>query len=364
MLAAMVFFIVGDALTKAAGAGLPVGELIATRSLVAILVLLPFVWRLGVLGRLRPDLFAADASRNIGEVAGSLLFVTSLVKIPIANATSIMQTTPLVITAVAGLLLGDRVGWRRWSATLVGFLGALLIIRPTSPDFSWWYLPAILAIGFGDLRDLATRYIDKSVPTLLVAFLTFVLTGAAALLLGLAETWRMPTTTALLQLSASGLLLTVGSSFLVMSLRSGGEIATIIPFRYSIVVWSILIGYVVWGEPPHSTSILGISSSWRPGSTRYIASRSGAGNCKRRQRPRPQTGHDRFGIAKRGPAPRARASRPDYRDLQTSFHAMRAGRTVDVRHPDGHVGLCGGRLELAAVRHYLSERLRLNPRIS
>jgi drug/metabolite transporter (DMT)-like permease len=258
MLAAMVFFIVGDALTKVVGARLPVGEVIFLRSLAATAILLPFVLRIGALTQL-PGLYSRPMLiRNIGEVCGSLLFVTSLVRIPIANATAIMQTTPLVITAAAALLLREPVGWRRWTATLVGFAGALLIIRPTSPDFSWWYLPAILSIICVTMRDLGTRYIDRAVPTRLITLLTFLLTGAGGMLLGLSESWKMPDLADAASLAGAGLFLTIGSSFLVMSLRSGGDIATIIPFRYSIVVWSILIGWLVWGELPHPTSIIGI----------------------------------------------------------------------------------------------------------
>ena len=176
MLAAMTFFIVGDALTKAAGArgaGLPVGELLFLRSISAVLVLFPFVWSMGALARL-PQLYSRPMLiRNIGEVCGSLLYVTSLIHIPLANATSIMQTSPLVITAAAALLLGDRIGWRRWTATAVGFIGALLIIRPTSPDFSLWYVPAIVSVAFVTMRDLGTRQIDKVVPTQLITFLQF-----------------------------------------------------------------------------------------------------------------------------------------------------------------------------------------------
>jgi drug/metabolite transporter (DMT)-like permease len=259
MLGAMSFFIIGDSLTKAVGARLPVGEVIFLRSAAATILLTPLVLRSGSLGMLRQAYSLPMLIRNIGEVSGSLLFVTSLVRVPIANATAIMQTTPLVITAVAGLFLGDRVGWRRWTATAVGFLGALLIIRPTSPDFTWWYLPAILAVFSVTMRDLGTRYIDKSVPTLLITFLTFVLTGLGGALLGLTESWQMPSAADTAKLMATGVVHTIGASLLVTSLRSGGEIATIIPFRYIIVVWSILIGYLFWGELPHPTSILGIA---------------------------------------------------------------------------------------------------------
>jgi len=258
MLVSMMFFIVADALTKSAGKSLPVGEVIALRSAVAALVILPFLIGMDVLSRL-PQLYSRPmVIRNIGEVGCSLLYVTTLVQVPIANATAIMQTSPLAITAAAALFLNEPVGWRRWSATVVGFLGALLIIRPASPDFSWWYLPAIIAVFFVVLRDLGTRQIHGSVPTLLVAFLTFVLTGIAAAFLGLTETWSMPSVKEAIKIALSGVLLIVGTSLLVISLRSGGEIAVIIPFRYSIVLWSILIGYFIWGELPALTSVIGI----------------------------------------------------------------------------------------------------------
>lgn len=258
MLIAMCFFIVGDATTKAVGARHPVGEVIFLRSLAATIVLLPFVAGISPIRMLRDSYSRPMLIRNIGEVVGSLLFVTSLVRIPIANATAIMQTTPLMITAAAALFLGERVGWRRWTATIVGFLGALLIIRPTSPDFSWWYLPAILAIACVTMRDLGTRYIDKAVPTRLITFLTFLLTGAAGLILGLTETWTMPSGADLLRMLATGVVHPIGAACMVIALRSGGEISTIIPFRYSIVLWSIVIGYVFWGELPHPTSVAGI----------------------------------------------------------------------------------------------------------
>ena len=149
------------------------------------LAMLPFVLRGGIVRHLRNAYCWPMVLRNIGEVCGSLLYVSSLVRLPIANTTAIMQTSPLAITAAAALFLGDRVGWRRWMATSFGLIGALIVIRPGGADFSWWYLPAVIAVAFVTLRDLSTRYIPHSTPTMFITFLTFMVTLAGGLAMGL-----------------------------------------------------------------------------------------------------------------------------------------------------------------------------------
>ena len=259
MLVSMAFYIVCDALTKMAGTTLPVGEVIAIRSAVAAVLLAPFVHWSGVLAYL-PQLWSrAMIVRNIGDVGVTILFCITLVNVPIANATAIMQTSPLAITAAAAIFLKERVGWRRWTATLVGFLGALLIIRPGNADFTWWYLPAIVSLLFVVGRDLGTRFIDKSVPTLFVTLVTFLLTILGTLVFMASwEGWRVPDAKELAQCLGAGFFVTFGASFLVMALRSGGEISTVVAFRYSIVLWSIAIGWLVWGQLPHPLSVVGI----------------------------------------------------------------------------------------------------------
>ena len=259
MLVGMAFYIVCDALTKAAGATLPTGEVIAIRSLVGALLLSPFVPWSSLRGHARNFWSPAMLVRNTGDVGVTLLFGITLVNVPIANATSIMQTSPLAITAAAALFLKEHVGWRRWTATLVGFLGALLIIRPGNADFTWWYLPAIISLLFVVMRDLGTRFVDRSLPTLLVTLLTFVLTViAACIFMAPFERWRAPTDIELARACGAGFFVTFGASFLIMALRSGGEISTVVAFRYSIVLWSILIGWLAWGQLPHPLSVLGI----------------------------------------------------------------------------------------------------------
>jgi drug/metabolite transporter (DMT)-like permease len=259
MLVSMAFYIVCDALTKSAGETLPVGQVIAIRSAVASVLLAPFVPWSGLLLWL-PQLWSrAMTVRNVGDVGVTILFCITLVHVPIANATAIMQTSPLAITAAAAIFLKERVGWRRWTATMVGFLGALLIIRPGNADFTWWYLPAIISLLFVVMRDLGTRFVDKSVPTLVVTLFTFLLTIIGTLVLMAPwEGWRLPNQMELAKSCGAGFFVTFGALFLVMALRSGGEISTVVAFRYSIVLWSITIGWLVWGQIPHPMSLVGI----------------------------------------------------------------------------------------------------------
>ncbi len=263
MLLAMASFIVADALTKAAGADLPASQVIAMRCGFGALIMAPFVLRRGIVAHLKAAYCWPMLLRNIGEIGGSLLYVSSLVRLPIANTTAIMQTSPLVITAAAALFLGDKVGWRRWMATGAGLIGAIIIIRPGGADFTWWYLPAVLAVLFVTVRDLATRYIPRTTPTVFVTFLTFVVTLIGGLAYGVVEhrtgnAWHWPSGTHLVLLVIASFGLMGGYSSLIIALRSG-ETTAVIPFRYSIVLWSMLAGYIGWGHVPEAHTFLGIA---------------------------------------------------------------------------------------------------------
>jgi drug/metabolite transporter (DMT)-like permease len=258
ILVAMASFIVADALTKMAGAELPTGEVIALRCAFGAAMMAPFVLRQGFVGHLREAYCLPMLLRNIGEIGGSLLYISSLVRLPIANCTSIMQTSPLAITAAAALFLGDKVGWRRWLATLAGLVGALIIIRPGGAEFSWWYMPAVLAVGFVTVRDLATRYIPRTTPTMFITFLTFVVVMCGGCVMGLFEQWRWPSVGNLMMLVGASFGLMGGYSCLIIALRTG-ETAAVIPFRYSIVLWSMLAGFIGWGHVPEPHTFVGIA---------------------------------------------------------------------------------------------------------
>ena len=256
MVFAMGVFVLNDTFTKTVSAELPTGQIIALRGLIATAIMLPIVvYTCGLTTVLR-SYSRPLLIRNVAEVAAVILFLSALFRLPIANVTAILQTLPLAMTAAAAIFLGERVGWRRWSAALVGLLGILLIVRPGTADFSWWYVPALVSVLFITARDLATRMIPPHTPTIAVTFLTAAVVTCAGGMLGAFETWIWPSTDALLRLTAAACLVLIGYATLIEAWR-GVEISAVSPFRYAVVLWAMLFGYLFLGEVPSGWTVAG-----------------------------------------------------------------------------------------------------------
>lgn len=269
MLASMAAFTANDTLVKLAAANLPLGQIIAMRNLAAAVGIL-------IVGRLvygaSPSALAASLReaaalrglghllswRIVGEVMGTLLFLAALVRMPIADVIAIAQFTPLAITAAAALFFAEPVGWRRWMAAGIGLVGVLLIVRPGSTAFTPVAGLAFASIGFVVLRDLSTRRIPATVPTMLLTFMS----AASVMIAGLAllpfETWLLPAGREVGMLALAGLFLAAGYAFIIVAMRAG-EVAVVSPFRYSVILWALVAGYLIWGELPDPVSLAGIA---------------------------------------------------------------------------------------------------------
>jgi drug/metabolite transporter (DMT)-like permease len=249
MLAAVGILISNDTFLKMAAASLPTGEAIFLRGAIATLLCLGAIAATVGMGALRHAAGRRVQARAGADVLGTILYLSALMHMPIADATALWQFVPLAITAGAALFLRERVGWRRWLATMVGLIGVLIIVRPGGAGFNAYSLVALGAIGFVALRDLVTRSIDAEVPTMVVAGASAAAVAMGALLLALVETWVWPSLTALALLLMAGIGLVAGTYWMVVAMRHG-DIAAVAPFRYSAVLWAIAAGFVVWGEIP------------------------------------------------------------------------------------------------------------------
>ncbi len=256
VIAAMGAFVLNDTLTKATSAELPTGEIIAIRGLFASLILAPLVALTYGLRAVPRAYSLPILIRNVSEIASVILFLSALFRLPLANVTAIMQTLPLTLTAAAAILLKEHVGWRRWTAATVGLLGILLVVRPGTSDFSWWYVSAIICVVFVTARDIATRYIDGTTPSLVVTFITAFVVMLAGLALGMFETWTVPSVPAVARLGAAAVFVIVGYYALIECWR-GTEISVVAPFRYSVVLWAIVFGYIFLGEVPSWWTVAG-----------------------------------------------------------------------------------------------------------
>ena len=279
MLASMAALIANDTLIKLAAAELPVGEVIFLRGLAASLFLGLLAAATGGLASIPTLRSGKVLARSLAEVAATLLYLSALMRMPIAEATAILQFTPLAITAGAALFLGAPVGWRRWLATLVGLAGVMVIIRPGAAAFNPYASLALLAIVFIAARDLITRQLGGHVPTLLIAFASSAAVALASLAFLLVEQWQWPQPMTALALVGAAIGLLSGQYWVIVAMRSG-DIAVIAPFRYSIIVWAILAGILVWREVPDLATWIGIAIVSAAGLYTFLRERRLAGAAR------------------------------------------------------------------------------------
>lgn len=258
MLGSMAFFVANDTCVKLVGEMVPLGELILLRNTAATVYILAFA---AIVGGLR---LPKDAPRRLlgwrmaAEAFATLTFLTALIAMPIAGVTALAQFTPLAITAAAAIFLKEPIGWRGWLATLVGLLGVMLIARPGTSAFSPATPVLLISVALVAARDLLTRQIPGNVPTLTLTLMSAAITGPAGLLLAPFETWVVPGIREVLLLMLGGAFLTLAYALIIVAMRAG-DVGTIAPFRYAVILFALLSGWMVWNEMPDGVQILGIA---------------------------------------------------------------------------------------------------------
>ncbi|NOX40937.1 MAG: DMT family transporter [Alphaproteobacteria bacterium] len=257
MMMSMAAFTLNDTFIKSVAGDIPLFQAVFLRGLLTSLLLFGLALHRGVLRTAisRQD-WGVIGWRTVGEVSATVAFLTALFHMPIANATSILQSLPLAITLAGAVFFGEPVGWRRYLAIGVGFFGVLLIVRPGSDGFDGYSVFAVIAVGFVVLRDLSTRRLSAKIPSLLVA-----LSGAVSVtILGgvvtLFSDWQPVSSAPLLRLGGASIFLVAGYLFSVMVMRVG-EISFVAAFRYTALIWAIVLGIAVFGEVPDLWTLIG-----------------------------------------------------------------------------------------------------------
>lgn len=257
MVASMAVFALEDALLKLTSHSLPTGQIILVNSLVGALI-----FGAMALGARQNPLdrqiwTGAPLLRTLSEMTSTACFITALVSIPLATASAVLQATPILITAAAALFLGEQVGWRRWTAIMVGLLGVLIILRPGAEGFqpeTLWAVGSALALTG---RELMTRRIPRSLsgPQLAFgAYLPMVVMGYV--MMQAQGGWRSPGPGAMLLLAAVIIAGCVGY-IMVISAARRGEVAVVTPFRYVRLPFAVIVAIVMLGEWPDAVTLLG-----------------------------------------------------------------------------------------------------------
>lgn len=258
MVLAMLLFAIEDALIKVLTATLPPGQIIAFIGATGALVLIAWMKATGHT-IFHPDMRSPKALlRTVFEVLGTAFFVSSLALIPITTASAVIQATPIVVALGGAVFLGHAVGWRRWIAILVGFVGVLVILRPGTDAFQMETMLAVFGMLGLASRDLVTRSIGKGASSLHLSLLAFLALTPMGLTLNLitGRTLTMPGVDdwpLLVGTTVFGLL----SYIVLVGATRAGNIGIISSFRYSRMIFAVIIGGIVFAERPDALTYLG-----------------------------------------------------------------------------------------------------------
>jgi drug/metabolite transporter (DMT)-like permease len=257
MCASMAAFTINDTFMKSVTETLPLYQTIGLRGMIAVLGLGLLVLATGAF---RFRLNRRDGwlilLRSLADVAATILFLEALLRMPLANLSAILQALPLAITLGAALVYGDRIGWRRMAAILAGLVGVLIIIRPGTEGFDRWALLGVASVLCVVVRDLSVRPLQGQIPSALVAL------GAAVAVtlmgwIGAAVQGVQPMSGGeAAKVIAAGLFLIVGYLTSVSAMRHG-DIGMVAPFRYTSLLWAIVLGLVVFGDLPDGWTLVG-----------------------------------------------------------------------------------------------------------
>ncbi|MGB1177985.1 MAG: DMT family transporter, partial [Lentibacter algarum] len=196
--------------------------------------------------------------RSAFELMGRLFFGLALAHAPLSSTSAILQAAPIVVTLGAIFIFAEAVGWRRWIAMALGFLGVLVVIRPGFESFQITSLYALLAtIGFAG-RDLATRASPPAMSTAQLGSLGFAVLTVAGLLLSALEGTvpSLPTGQSLLLTAGAAIVGVLAYASLTRAMRAG-DVGFVAPYRYTRLVFALLIAFTVFGERPDPLTLLG-----------------------------------------------------------------------------------------------------------
>lgn len=257
MMVSMAAFVCNDTIVKVVSADLPLFPTLFLRGVFATALLFALAHRQNtVRPALMPQERRAVTIRTAAEVGATLCFLTALFNMQIANAMAILQVMPLAVTLAAAVILREQVGWRRWSAIAVGFVGVLVIIQPGSNGFNTYSLWALAAVAMMVVRDLSTRQMSKAVPSVFVALITAFAITVVGGIGSFFQSWEGAS------LHSAGLLL-IAASFIVVAYLTNvlamrqGDIGFVSPFRYFVLLWAIGLGWAVFGDVPSANMLIG-----------------------------------------------------------------------------------------------------------
>jgi drug/metabolite transporter (DMT)-like permease len=257
MILAMAGFALEDLFIKLLSSHLPVSQIliIIGFSGTAVFLIIALLTHEPILQR--SLLTKSVIIRTFCELFAALFFVSALALTPLSSVASILQATPLMVTMGAAVFFGEKVGWRRWSAVMIGFIGVLLILRPGFDSFMPASLLAVVATIFIAVRDLVTRTMQFEISTTTVSMYAFLACGISGFIaIPFYSAMVIPSSTEIMYLISATFVGVIGYYAVVLATRNG-DLSIIAPFRYSRLVFAMLLSIVILAERPDLLTLSG-----------------------------------------------------------------------------------------------------------
>ena len=250
-------YVINDAFMKLLFSEIALFQAVFLRSMITVPPVLVMAWITKVAIRNLSNQDKRLILVRVGaEICTTIAFLTALKHMPLANVTAILQALPLAITMAAALFLAEPVGWRRWSAILVGFVGVLIVVRPGLEGFNVYSLSALVAIIFITVREIATRKLTSEVPTITVALSTAIGSAFFAGIMMIGTEWHTVSTVSWLLILGAAVAVLIATLLSVMAMRTG-EIGFVSPFRYTSMLGAIGLGILMFGDWPDQLTLVG-----------------------------------------------------------------------------------------------------------
>ena len=257
LMLAMAMISSNDAIVKTASESMSIGQILFVRGMMACAILGTIIKLSGRPLVPRISLSRINLIRASLETVATLCFITGLSLLPIATASTLAWTSPLLLTLLAATLLKEQVVPARWIAVIAGFAGVLLVTQPFGSGFSLAMLLPLLAAFFVAARDVVTRRINRDLHSFYITLASLALVTTTGFLISLFN-WRPLEFSHVLMLAASAALLTGGFFSQVSAVRMG-ELSFIAPFAFIGIIVALVLGYVFWGDVPTDAMLAGIS---------------------------------------------------------------------------------------------------------
>lgn len=254
MLASIAFFSIGDVVGKFLVQDYPIGQFMLIRALISLALLAPFIWNAGwrAFAQMpRPGIQALRMGLSIGDIG---LFFLAVRHLPLADVITFYLASPIYITAFSALFLGEKVGWRRWSAVIVGFVGVVIALDPSAATLTW---PALVALA-GSLCFTAFVLVTRAVrgtPDIVLTATHLVATGAFGGLVSAVNFVTPSPRHALLYLF--GGVLSVGALLCINRSLKLAAASVVAPYQYTMILWAIALGYVFFDDVPSVATLVG-----------------------------------------------------------------------------------------------------------